>query len=119
MAGDRTGFLDWAVVCRAPGIRDVSYVLCNSVPFAVRERIERALIDRYCEILAARGIALDPEDAWNQHGLHAVYSWVSATSTAGMGSKWQPLDVGLRATKRTTAACAHLDSAGLLESRLG
>jgi hypothetical protein len=118
-ADDRTGFLDWAVVCRAPGIRDVSYVLCNSVPVDVRERIERELIDRYCEILSGQGVALDPEEAWNQHRLHAVYSWVSATSTAGMGSKWQPLSVGLSATTRTTAACAHLDSVALLESRLG
>jgi hypothetical protein len=118
-AGDRTGFLDWAVVCRAPGIRDVSYVLCNSVPVDVREALERELIDRYCELLAGRAVELDPEEAWDQHRLHAVYSWVSATATAGMGSKWQPLSVGLSATHRTTAACAHLDSVGLLESRLG
>jgi aminoglycoside phosphotransferase (APT) family kinase protein len=117
-AGDRTGFLDWAVVCRAPGMRDVSYVLCNSVPVEVRERIEREVIDRYCEILRGQGVELDPAEAWRQHRLHAVYSWVSATSTAGMGSKWQPAHVGLRAAERTTAACAHLDSADLLESLL-
>ncbi len=117
-AGDRTGFLDWAVLCRAPGIRDVSYVLCNSVPVDVRERIERRLIDRYCEILAGQGVELAPALAWEQHRLHAVYSWVSATSTAGMGSKWQSRRVGLRATERTTAACAHLDSVGLLVSLL-
>ena len=34
--GDRTGFLDWAVIARAPGIRDVAYVLCNSMPTEVR-----------------------------------------------------------------------------------
>lgn len=117
-AGNRTGFLDWAVVCRAPGIRDVSYVLCNSVPVEVRERIERDLIDRYCGILADQGVGLDPDEAWNQHRLHAVYAWVSATSTAGMGSKWQPISVGISATRRTTAACAHLDTAGVLESLL-
>jgi Phosphotransferase enzyme family len=117
-AGDRTGFLDWAVVCRAPGIRDVSYVLCNSVPVDVRERIERRLIDRYCKILDGHGVELAPEVAWDQHRLHALYSWVSATSTAGMGSKWQSVNVGLRATERTTSACVHLDSVGLLESLL-
>jgi len=35
-----------------------------------------------------------------------------------MGSKWQPLSVGLGGTRRATAACAQLDSAGLLESIL-
>ena len=27
--GDRTGFLDWAMIARAPGIRDVAYVLAE------------------------------------------------------------------------------------------
>jgi len=36
-----------------------------------------------------------------------------------MGSKWQPLHIGMSATVRTTAACAHLDSIGALEARLG
>lgn len=116
---DRTGFLDWAVVCRAPGIRDVAYVLCNSVPPDVRERHERALVERYCELLAASGVSLAATDAWEQYRLFAVYSWVAAAATAGMGSKWQPLDVGLSGTRRATAACAHLDSAGLLDSLLG
>jgi hypothetical protein len=117
--GDRTGFLDWAVLCRAPGMRDVAYVMCNSVPPAVRAADERALVDRYCELLAEDGIALDPDEAWDQYRLFAVYSWVAATATAGMGSKWQPIEIGLAGTQRATAACAHIDSVGLLESRLG
>ena len=115
---DRTGFLDWAVVCQAPGIRDVAYTMCNSVPADVREAIEHDLVDHYCELLAAQGIALDPKDAWDQYRIHAVYSWVAAAATAGMGSKWQPIEIGLAGTRRATAACAHLDSAGLLEAML-
>ena len=118
-AGGRTGFLDWAVLCRAPGMRDVSYVLCNSIPQDVRERNERGLLERYCERLADAGVDLDPAEAWNQYRLFAVYSWVAAAATAGMGSKWQPLQVGLDATRRATLACAQLDSAGLLGSLLG
>lgn len=64
-------------------------------------------------------MTLDPDAAWEQHRIHAVYSWVSAATTAGMGSAWQPVGVGMSATRRTTAACAHLDSIGALESRLG
>jgi hypothetical protein len=116
--GERTGFLDWAVLCCMPGMRDVAYYLCNSVPTEIREPIERELIERYCERLDAVGVTLDPGDAWDQYRLQAVYSWVAATSTAGMGSKWQPIEIGLAATRRATAACAHLDSAGLLASRL-
>jgi hypothetical protein len=117
-AGGRTGFLDWAVVCRAPGMRDVSYVLCNSVPQDVREANERTWFDRYCDVVAGEGIVFDRDRLWLEYRLLAVYSWVSATATAGMGSAWQPIEVGLAATRRTTAACAHLDSAGLLEEIL-
>ncbi len=119
VGGDRTGFLDWAMIGRSPGLRDVAYVLCNSIPAAVRAADERMLVDRYCELLAGEGIDLDTDAAWEQYRLFAVYSWVSATSTAGMGSKWQPLHIGLGGTKRATAACAQLECVALLEDLLG
>jgi hypothetical protein len=112
--GNRTGFLDWAMVGRSPGLRDVAYVLCNSVPPDVREVEEHALVDRYC----AR-VGLDYDRGWEQYRLFAVYSWVAAASTAGMGAKWQPLHIGLGGTLRATAACEHLDCTGLLEHLLG
>lgn len=118
-AGGRTGFLDWAVVCAGPGIRDVSYVLCNSVPVEVRETIERPLIDDWCARLAAGGVEHDPAVAWDEHRVHALYSWVAAVTTAGMGSKWQPIHIGMAASRRTTAACAHLGTVDALEARLG
>jgi hypothetical protein len=117
-AGDRTGFLDWAVIGRSPGLRDVAYVLCNSVPAEVRAADERALIARYCALLGESGIDLDEAVAWDQYRLFAVYSWVSATATAGMGSKWQPLHIGLGGTKRATAACEQLGCVDLLERLL-
>jgi hypothetical protein len=117
--GDRTGFLDWAVVCRAPGMRDVAYTMCNSLPRTVREAIERGIVERYCDHLAAFGVALDPHDAWDQYRLFAVQSWAASAATAGMGSKWQPIEYGLAGTRRATAACAHVDSVGLLEQLLG
>jgi hypothetical protein len=121
VAGNRTGFVDWAMIGRSPGLRDVAYVLCNSIPAAVRAIDERSWVDRYCELLAAHdpAIDLDPDAAWEQYRLFAVYSWVSATSTAGMGSKWQPLHIGLGGTKRATAACAELGCVDLLERLLG
>ena len=116
--GDRTGFLDWAMIGRSPGLRDVAYVLCNSIPAEVRATDERGWVDRYCELLGEAGISLDAETAWEQYRLFAVYSWVSATSTAGMGSKWQPLHIGLGGTQRATTACASLGCVDLLERLL-
>jgi Phosphotransferase enzyme family len=116
---DRTGFLDWAVVCRAPGMRDVAYAMCNSVPTTVRVAIEREIVALYCHRLEAEAITLDPEVAWDQYRLFAVQSWASTTATAGVGSRWQPIEISLAGTRRATAACAHLDSVGLLEQLLG
>jgi len=114
-AGGVTGFLDWAMVGRSPGLRDVAYVLCNSVPAEVRAAGEKEWLARYCGLLAEAGVTLSFDDAWRQYRLFALYSWVSATSTAGMGSKWQPLHIGLGGTKRATAACTALGCVELLE----
>jgi hypothetical protein len=37
------GFLDWQICARAPGVRDVSYFLCNSLPSQLRVEHERDL----------------------------------------------------------------------------
>ena len=116
--GDRTGFLDWAMVGRSPGMRDVAYVLCNSIPAAVREAHEEVWVERYCAALDRAGVALGFDDAWRQYRLFALYSWVAAASTAGMGSNWQPLHIGLGGTRRATAACEHLGCVELVEELL-
>lgn len=116
--GDRTGFLDWGVLGRSPGVRDVAYVLCNSIPREVRVANEREWLQRYCDKLGQAGVTLSYADAWRQYRLFAVYSWVAAASTAGMLSKWQSLHIGLAGTKRATEACRHLHSIELLEELL-
>ena len=57
--------------------------------------------------------------AREQYRLFSVYSWIAATTTAAMGSKWQPAEVGRRATERATRAVVDLDVLGLLADRLG
>jgi aminoglycoside phosphotransferase (APT) family kinase protein len=113
----RTGFYDWAVACQYPGMRDVAYFLCNSLPTEVRRAEEASLIARYRGALAARGVDLDADLAQEQYRLFSIYSWIAATTTAAMESKWQPADVGFRATERTTQALIDLDVLGLLAAR--
>jgi len=114
----RTGFLDWAVVARAPGIRDVAYVLSASTPTDLRREHEVALIERYREVLAEHGVTLAADLAWEQYRLFTVYGWCCATCTAAMGSKWQPEHVGLGGTERSTIAALDLDCTGLLAQKL-
>jgi aminoglycoside/choline kinase family phosphotransferase len=116
--GGRTGFYDWAVASRGPGVRDVGYFLCNSLPIETRRAEEESLLARYRSALARNGVELDAETAYTQYRLFAVYSWIAAASTAAMGSQWQPIDVSLAAMASTTQAIEDLDSVGLLEERL-
>ena len=115
----RTGFYDWAVASRYPGMRDVAYFLCNSLPTETRRAEQDGLLARYLGRLADEGVELDGAVAREQYRLFSIYSWVAATTTAAMGSKWQPAEVGFRATERTTQALIDLDVLSLLEGRLG
>jgi hypothetical protein len=115
----RTGFYDWAVSSRSPGMRDVAYFLCNSLPTEVRRTEESLLLARYRSGLAEAGIHVDDAVHDAQYRLFSVYSWVSASTTASMGSRWQPAEVGRRAMDRTTQAIADLEVLDLLRQRLG
>ena len=116
--GGRTGFYDWAVACRAPGVRDVAYFLCNSLPVETRRSEQDSLLARYRAALAHHGWALDADAVDDQYRLFAVYSWVAAVSTAAMGTRWQPEEVTRPALLSTTAAIDDLDVPGLLAERL-
>ena len=116
--GERTGFFDWAMFSRSPGMRDVAYYCCNSIPTDVRREIQADLLGLYRRTLAGHGIGLSAEMAERQLRLFAVFSWVSATSTAAVGSRWQPAKRAVAAMERTTTAVDDLDSVGLLEELL-
>jgi hypothetical protein len=114
----RTGFFDWAMAMCRTGMWDVAYVLVNSVPTEVRRAHETRWLDRYRSELARAGVELDAATIWEQYRLLAVYSWSSATSTAGVGSRWQAEAVGQGGMTRATTAVDDLDSVTLLESLL-
>ncbi|HTT85921.1 MAG TPA: phosphotransferase, partial [Acidimicrobiales bacterium] len=114
----RTGFFDWAMFSHSPGMRDVAYYCCNSLPTDVRRAVQDDLLALYRRALGDHGVALPADEARRQLRLFAVYSWVSATSTAAVGSRWQPSKRAVAAMARTTAAAEDLDSVGLLKELL-
>jgi aminoglycoside phosphotransferase (APT) family kinase protein len=118
--GDQMGFLDWAIIGRAPGLRDVSYFLANSLPVELRREREEELLRRYLDGLAAAEV--EPPSfglAWRRYCRLVVYSWVAAATTAAMGGKWQPEHIGQSALQRATTAVEDLDSAVVLREDLG
>lgn len=116
--GATVGFLDWGMVSRSPGLRDVAYFCCNSLPTEVRRALEAELLDRYLAILGRAGVVLDRDAAWDQYRLFSVYSWVSAVSTVSVGDRWQPEARAVAAMDRTTAALEDLDARSVLDRHI-
>nr|WP_225933801.1 phosphotransferase [Mycolicibacterium pallens] len=114
----RTGFYDWAVVGRGPGMRDVAYFLCNSLPTDVRRSEQHTLLASYRCALEDNGVALDERTALEQYRLFSLYSWIAAVSTAAVGSQWQPIEIARAAMVLTTTAIEDLAVVELLERRL-
>jgi hypothetical protein len=117
--GARPGFLDWACTARAPGLRDVAYFLCNSIPTELRRKEERDLLQRYREALRAAGVHPPTfDEVWWDYRRLALTSWVAAVATAAAGSRMQPIEVGMRAMRRTNAAVQDLETLALLRQEI-
>jgi len=116
--GGRAGFFDWAMFSHSPGPRDVAYFCACSVPTEVRRAEEGRLLARYLEVLAAGGVDVDPAEADRQYRLFAVFAWVSMSSTAPMGSRWQSAEYAMAAMEWATAAVDDLGSVDLLRDLL-
>lgn len=116
----RVGFLDWQVTSRAPGMRDVSYFLCHSLPGDLRTEHELDLIGLYLETLASHGVAApDPESTWRQHQLFALYAWIAAAFTAAAGEGLQAREIAVAGLRRATRAVTELRSVDLARRELG
>jgi Ecdysteroid kinase-like family len=117
--GDVVGLYDWAVISRSPGIRDVAIYLGNSCPTELRRSEQDTWLRTYHRTLVDEGVRAPTFDTlWDRYRCCALYAWVAATTTASMGSKWQPIEIGVLGMTRATEACADLDTVGALRKRL-
>lgn len=72
-----SGLLDWQVVHRGQGLREVAYLLGSGAPIEIRRRHERELIALYLETLASRGVKDPPTAAraWDDYRFWISYAW--------------------------------------------
>jgi hypothetical protein len=119
VSDEGVGLYDWAVISRSPGIRDVAIYLGNSCPTEVRRDNQERWLHGYRDVLVDEGVAAPPfEDLWERYRQSVLYAWVAATTTAAMGSRWQPIEVGMLGTSRATQTCADLDTVGAIRAAL-
>jgi hypothetical protein len=117
--GDTIGLYDWAVISRSPGIRDVSIFLGNSCDTEMRRRSQEDWIRSYQQVLVDAGIDAPSVDVlWTRYRRSVIYAWIAATTTASMGSSWQPIQVGMLGMHRSTATCADLETVEALREAL-
>jgi hypothetical protein len=117
--GGQVGLYDWAVISRSPGIRDVAIYLGNSCPTEVRREHQDRWLHRYHEVLIESGVdAPSFETLWLRLRRTVLYAWIAATTTASMGSKWQPVEVGMLGMTRATDTCADLGTVEALREAL-
>lgn len=115
----RVGLYDWAVISRSPGIRDVAIYLGNSCPTELRRRGQDGWLRTYRDTLVGAGVEPPPLDVLgDRYRCCVLYAWVAAATTAAMGSRWQPVEVGVQGMTRATEACADLDTVGALRALL-
>jgi hypothetical protein len=119
MDGNTVGLYDWAVISRAPGIRDICIYLGHSCPTDLRRREQDRWLRNYRQVLVDSGV--DPpsfEDLWLRYRRGVMYAWISATTTAVFGSLMQPIEVSMRAIALANATCADLETVEALREGL-
>ncbi len=112
------GLLDWQAVRRGHPSRELAYTLVTSMTTADRQASERDLLDVYRRALAAAGgPELDRDELWDRYRQGALYAYVAALITAGMGGM-QDEDIAMEGLRRSVAALDDLDTVSLLEKSL-
>ena len=113
------GLLDWQAVRRGHPGRELAYTLVTSMTTAERQVHERDLLDAYCRALAAGGgPGLDGDDLWERYRQGALYAYVAALITAGLGGM-QSDGIALEGLRRAVAALDDLDTVAVLQKALG
>ncbi|WP_172800625.1 phosphotransferase [Mycobacterium sp. IS-1496] len=112
------GLFDWQALRRGHPSRELAYTLVTSMTPADRQESQRDLLDTYREALAAAGgPELDRDDLWHRYRQAALYAYVAALITAGMGGM-QNEDIADEGLRRGVAALQDLDTVALLKKSL-
>ncbi len=114
----RAGLLDWQAVRRGHPSRELSYTLITGMTTAARAQHQRDLLDVYrAELCAAGGPELDREDLWQRFREAALYAYIAALITAGMGGM-QDADIALEGLARAVAGLEDLDTVSALKASM-
>ncbi|CAA0089588.1 Uncharacterised protein [Mycolicibacterium vanbaalenii] len=116
--GGQAGLLDWQAVRRGHPSRELAYTLVTSMATEQRRAAQRDLLDVYRDALVrAGGPEMDRDELWDRYRQAALYPYVAALITAGMGGM-QIEDIAMKGLERSLTALEDLDTVALLEKAL-
>jgi hypothetical protein len=103
----RSGLLDWQVIWRGPGLREVSYCMTTGLEPELRRAHEKDLIARYLEGLRAGGVehVPDADAAFERYRVFAAEAWDATAMTIN----WRGLQAQENADAAFRRACAAVD----------
>jgi hypothetical protein len=105
----RAGLLDWQVVWRGRGMRDVAYFIGTSLPTELRRAHEKDLIALYLETLRHHAApAPSLEQAWEDYRFFMFDAWDSASITVMWSGLEDPENVK-RTHRRANEAVEDLE----------
>lgn len=117
--GDQPGFLDWALLAKGSGMRDVGYFLAGALSISDQKLHSRELLNYYREELQRHGVQAPPLiELWSQYQWHAAYVWVGTAATLSMGDAWQPVAYITATLERLHSALEGLDSVAALRAAI-
>jgi hypothetical protein len=116
--GAEMGMLDWQAVHWGKGIRDVQYLLIDSLPEPLLVAHEEELVRHYVSALEALGVALPFEEAWEQYRALSFQTWMTIIVSLGSSTMIDMDTVMLEILARCNAAIRRLRFAEWLEERI-
>jgi thiamine kinase-like enzyme len=103
------GVYDWQLSVRGGPARDLAYALSTHLTVEQRRAWESALLDRYLEQLAKRGVANPPAAPelflqYRQQMCYPMLAWLATIGRSPLQPKYQPDEISLANLERITAA---------------
>jgi Ecdysteroid kinase-like family len=108
-----SGLLDWQVIWRGPGLREVAYWMITGLDPDLRRAHERDLVARYLDGLRRGGVTevLSNDAAFERYRLFAAEAWDAAAMTIAWPGLQAP-DNAEAGWRRACVAVEDLDTAG-------
>lgn len=114
---DGVAALDWQISGKGGALYDVAYLICNSMPIAYHQRVEKDLLHRYHEMLLQSGVeGFSFEECWNAYRFAVLCGlFVAVFTTGGMDvGNERGLNAMRAIARRVDAAVSQLEVGELL-----